>query len=254
MATISFLCRLVVVVLMVALGAPAASSDEAAPASGLTQLGPGVAVDVGKREVYLDATVCLRRGILEYLICAKQTFEHESIFAAEGKASHLHLGLLLIGGEPCAYSPTSDWPELARQHPASHLSITVEFDEQGVRQRRSLNQFARNRERADGVVADSWVFTGSVFFEHDGKELYAADSTGGIIGLLAKGASVIQYGEHLGVPYQGDELGLECKIEAIPPAGTPVRVIFSLRDRPAPSSVSPPSAVIPDQPTPAQKP
>lgn len=208
-------------------------SAETAPAPGLTQLGPGVAVDVGKREVYLDATVCLRRGILEYLICAKRTFEHEAVFAAEGKASHLHLGLLLIGGEPYAYSPSPDWPEQVRQHPASHLAITVEFDDQGVRQRHRMSQFARNRERADGVVADRWAFAGSVFYERDGKEYYAADSAGGIIGLLAKGASVIQYAENLGVPYQGDDQGLECNEDAIPPLGTPVRVIFALVAAPA---------------------
>lgn len=203
-------------------------SAETVPVSGLTQLGPGVAVDVGKREVYLDATVCLRRGILEYLICAKRTFEHEAIFAAEGKASHLHLGLLLIGGEPYAFAPTSDWPEQVRQHPASHLAITVEFDDQGVHQRRALSQFARNRERVDGLVAERWAFAGSAFYERDGKELYAADSAGGIIGLVGKGASVVQYAESLGVPYQGEDQGLECNGDAIPPLGTAVRVIFSL--------------------------
>lgn len=219
-------------------------SAEATPSTGLTQLGPGVAVDVSKHEVYLDATVCLRRGILEYLICAKHTFEHEAVFAAEGKASHLHLGLLLIGGEPYAYSPTPDWPELVRQHPASHLAITVEYDDQGVRQRRRLSQFARNRERADGVVADRWAFAGSVFYERDGKEYYAADSAGGIVGLLFKGASVVQYGENLGVPYQGEDQGLECNEDAIPPLGTAVRVIFTRVIAP----LAPRSAVVPAQP------
>ena len=226
-------------------------SAETPPTTGLTQLGPGVAVDVSKHEVYLDATVCMRRGILEYLICAKHTFEHEAVFATEGKASHLHLGLLLIGGEPYPYSPAPDWPEQVRQHPAAHLAIIVEFDDQGVLQRRKLSQFARNRERADGVVADSWAFAGSVFYERDGKEYYAADSTGGIIGLMYKGASVVQYAENIGIPYQGENQGMEANGDAIPPAGTPVRVIFTRVAAPATPATptTPAPAVVPDQPS-----
>ena len=243
-------CVLVLLGLLPLLGT-SSWSEEAPPASGITQIGPGVAVDVNKHEVYLDATVCMRRGILEYIICAKHTFEHEAIFASAGKASHLHLGLLLIAREPYAYSPTPDWPEQALQHPASHLAITVEFDEQGVLQRRRLSQFAHNRERSDGVVADSWVFAGSVFYERDGKEYYAADSAGGIIGLMHKGASVVQYGENIGIPYQGENLGLECNTDAIPPAGTAVRLIFTRVTEPA----APAPTVVPDQPSiPVDKP
>jgi hypothetical protein len=218
-------------------------SEEVPAATGVTQIGPGVSVDVKKQEVYLDAAVCKRIGILEYIICAKHTFEHEAVFAAEGKASHLHLGLLLIAREPYAYAPAPDWPEMAQQHPTSHLAISVEYDEQGVLQRKRLSQFARNREREDGVVADRWIFSGSVFYEREGKEYYAADSAGGIIGLMYKGASVVQYGENIGVPYQGENLGLECNTDAIPPAGTAVRVVFS--------RVLAPAAVPPAPATPA---
>lgn len=216
-------------------------SAETTPAEAVVQLGPGISVNTSKREAYLDATVCLRRGILEYVICRKHTFEHESIFATEAKPSLLHTALLLIAAEPYAYSPTDDWPAQVREHPAALLDIEVEFTVEGTGQRRRLSQLARNRERQDGVVSDRWAFAGSVFYERDGKEYYAADSTGGVIGLTLKGASVVQYAEKTGVPYHGDDQGMECNEDAIPPAGTTVRLIFRVlaAAAPAPSATGP---------------
>lgn len=196
----------------------------------VVRLGTGIAVDTRKREVYLDATVCLRRGILEYLICRRHTFEHEAVFSTEATPSLLHTALLLITAEPYTYSPTDDWPLQVREHPAAFVDIAVEFVVGGTTQRHRLSHFARNRERQDGVVSDQWAFAGSHFYERDGKEYYAADSAGGVIGLTPKGASVVQYAEKTGVPYHGDDQGLECNEEVIPPAGTAVRVIFRVRD------------------------
>jgi hypothetical protein len=222
-------------------------SVETTPADAVVPLGPGISVNTSKREAYLDATVCLRRGILEYVICRKHTFEHEAIFATEAKPSLLHTALLLIAGEPYAYSPTDDWPAQVREHPASVLDIEVEFDVGGTSQRHRLGQFARNRERQDGLVSDRWAFAGSVFYERDGKEYYAADSTGGVIGLTAKGASVVQYAEKAGVPYQGDDQGLECNEDALPPAGTTVRVIFRVHAAATPAA--PPASAVAQEST-----
>lgn len=189
-------------------------------------LGPGIAVDAAKREVHLEATVCLRQGILEYLVCQRQSFEHESIFVTAAKPSLLHTALLLIACEPFAFSEDGDWHRQAGERRAARLAIEVEFTRDQVVHRRRLSQFARNRERADGVVGDQWIFTGSVFLQQDGEEHYAADHTGGVIGLTPKGASVVQSGERTGIPYHGDERGLDCRSDEIPPVGTAVRIIF----------------------------
>ena len=45
----------------------------------------GIGADIKKREVRLDATVCLSRGSLEYLVCLPGTFEHETVLSAKGK-------------------------------------------------------------------------------------------------------------------------------------------------------------------------
>ena len=193
----------------------------------VTTIGPCVSVSVAKHEVYLEATVCLRRGILEYLICKSRTFEHESIFATECKPSYLHAALLLIGTEPIPDADTYDWADKIRTHAPSLLSIDVEYENAGALQRKHISGFLSNRERKDGIVPDRWAFAGSVFYERDGQQLYAADSTGGVIGLSPKGAPVVQFGERLGSPYQGEAEGVECAEDGIPPRGTRVRVILS---------------------------
>ena len=102
------------------------------------------------------------------------------------------------------------------------------FDQDGAQVQRPLSAFLLNRERKDGVVADSWIFTGSAFYTEEGKERYAADTTGSYIGVTPKGASVIQYGEKSGAPYQGEDLGMEVNESNVPASGTKVRLVFSL--------------------------
>ena len=193
-------------------------------------LGPGISVNIKKREVYMDATICLRRGILEYLICKARTFEHESIFSTDCKPSQLHMALLLVGFEPYPYSADVEWTASVREHKSSQLAVDIEFEQDGTTQRRRISELLVNRERKDGLTPDNWVFTGSVFYQRDGIELYAADSTGAVIGVTPKGASVVQIGVRLGVPYQGEEQGLESNERKVPAVGTKVRVIFSAPD------------------------
>ena len=196
-----------------------------------TTLAPGIVVDAKRREVRMDATVCLRRGILEFIVCRTRTFEHESVFATDCRASGLHTALLLIGGDPFPFIVDEEWSLKAREHKPSRLKVDVEFELDGAPQRRPISDFLLNRERKDGIVADAWIFTGSVFYTDEGKEHYAADSSGAIIGVTPKGASVIQYGEKSGVPYQGENQGMEINDSVAPPVGTKVRLVFSLHDR-----------------------
>lgn len=54
--------------------------------------------DAGK--LILETEVVLRAGLLEMLVCLKQTKEHESILSFDGKASTVHAGLLALELEP----------------------------------------------------------------------------------------------------------------------------------------------------------
>lgn len=190
----------------------------------------GIEVDVQKREVRLDATVCLSRGILEYLVCLPDTFEHEAIFTVNGKPSQIHIALLAIGLVPRSFEPGLEEREPTSEDKEALVSIAVEYERDGKPQRRRITEFLVNRERKDGKVADRWFFTGSYFFTSGGKTRYAADITGVVIGLIPEGAAVVRLGEKTGVPYQGENQGLEINTDTIPPVGTKVRLIFTPHD------------------------
>ncbi len=207
------------------------TADAADTADTPVVLAPGIMVDLKRHEVLMDATVCLRRGILEFIVCRVRTFEHESVFATTCQASSLHAALLLIGSDPFPFIVDEEWPMYARERTLSCLSIEVECEQEGIWQRRPISEFLHSRERPDGIVANAWIFTGSAFYTEGGKEHYMADSSGAVIGVVSKGAAVIQFGDKSGVPYQGENQGMEVNETVTPPAGTNVRVVFSRHDR-----------------------
>ena len=207
--------------------APGEDADPLAPKS---LKAAGIEVDVQKREVRLEATVCLSRGILEYLVCLPGTFEHETIFTVNCKPSQIHMALLAIGLVPRSFAPVLEGWEPTPEDKAALVSIAVEYEQDSKPQRRRIVEFLVNRERKDGKVADRWIFTGSDFFTSDGKARYAADITGVVIGLIPEGAAVVRLGEKAGVPYRGDDQGLEINADTIPPVGTKVRLIFTPHD------------------------
>ena len=90
-----------------------------------------VLLDAEGKRLVLKGEVCLREGLLEMLVCLKQTKEHESILSVATKAQTVHAGLLalfaldqlvlwhiyatalLVGA--CW---SMDWPGSRRAHPA----------------------------------------------------------------------------------------------------------------------------------------
>lgn len=68
-----------------------------------------VLLDVKGKRVLLKTRVVLREGLLEMLVCKKDTKEHESILAIDAQAYVIHTALLALGmkpGTPVEFSPT----------------------------------------------------------------------------------------------------------------------------------------------------
>jgi hypothetical protein len=202
-------------------------AEEGAPLVAETLKTAGIQLDVKNHEVRVEATVCLAQGILEYLVCLPNTFEHEAIFCVQSKPSVLHLSLLAVGLEPCPLDPLGLWREKAREQPRSRVRIEVEYEKDGKKQRSRISEFLVNRQQKDAVVPDECVFTGSYFGRRADKRVYAADVMGAVIGLGLDDASVMQFGDDLGNPYQGDEQGLEINTDKVPAKGTKVQLIFT---------------------------
>ncbi|MFN0197522.1 MAG: YdjY domain-containing protein [Planctomycetaceae bacterium] len=92
-----------------------------------------VLVDAKGKRLLLKAEVVMREGLLEMLLCLKQTKEHESILSVDAKAYTIHAGLLAIGAEqgtPVRYEPEF------KPATGTPVAIYVQWiDDEGNRQR-----------------------------------------------------------------------------------------------------------------------
>lgn len=98
------------VLAFLALALPRLRAADAPKEDKLVPLNKGgtVLLDAAGKRLLLKTEVCLREGALEMLVCLKQTKEHESILALDGKAQIVHAGLLALGanpGMPVQFSP-----------------------------------------------------------------------------------------------------------------------------------------------------
>lgn len=100
-----------------------------------------VLIDKENRRLLLKTKVCLREGVLEMLLCPKQTKEHESILTIDAQASVIHAGLLALGaeqGRPVSFVPEFRPPEGQR------IEIFVSWEDQdGKKHRRRAQEWVR---------------------------------------------------------------------------------------------------------------
>lgn len=79
-----------------------------------------VLVDLKGKRLLIKSEVVLREGLLEMLVCLKQTKEHESILSVDARAQVIHAGLISLGAE--AGSPAKFIPDYK---PASGQPIDI---------------------------------------------------------------------------------------------------------------------------------
>lgn len=101
-----------------------------------------VLLDKPGNRLLLKTTVCLREGLLEMLVCPKQTKEHESILSFNGKAQVVHAGLLALGlkpGHPARFGEKFELPE------GPELQLFVNWtDAENQPHRRSAQEWIRH--------------------------------------------------------------------------------------------------------------
>jgi hypothetical protein len=218
-----------------AVGAPAADAaddDLDAPEppplpdpAGAKRLPPPdrVWVDLPQKQVYVDGFISLREGYLEMFACKKGTKEHESIVALQANAYVIHAALLAVGALPG--SPVKFQPKFA---PPSGAEIEVEvrwLDAAGRWQSARAQQWIRDAETGQ-PMQQSWVFAGSGMWkdEQSGKNYYMAEA-GDVICVSNFGSAMLD------VPMESSQsnegLLFEANAEAIPPLGTPVRIVLT---------------------------
>jgi hypothetical protein len=214
--------------------APLPGAGAAEPAKA-TKLGL-VHVDPVKREIAFPAEVCLRQGLLEFLVCAWQTKTHESILHTKARGSHVHAALLLLGLSPGKTARWSGQGAAARFLPAAgaKLKITLSWkDPKGKLVAADPMSWIKTDPRAKVPPSREWVFVGSEVLPGN---RYWADVDGEIISVTNFRSAVID------VPFQSSnadaERWLYANTGAIPADGTKVTVTI----RPLPGGETCPDA------------
>ena len=214
-------------------GRPGSAPAASRPA-GRVVLMKHMRVDLDKRQVILDAAVCLRSGGLEFLLCHWGKKEHESILTTKAMPSSVHAALLALGlaaGKGAEWFPPGNGlPE--RYIPPRGASIRIVLrwtDAAGQARQADAGDWlsATGRAKPAARQAKRWVFVGSDFLEDNS---YWADADGQIISVANFASSVID------VPFESSDsnnpeagenmLSFQANTGAIPPLGTPVEVVL----------------------------
>lgn len=219
---------------------------------------PGVAIHLPERYIDIDGRICLDKGMLELVACAKGSKEHESIVAVEARPMHIHTALLLIGaeaGNPATRRRSLDKDQRWIDVPPSGSAVDVLLvfpDKSGKILEHPISNFmtrssswqepptpanaagSRSREtRATDrqFPTHTFLFAGSRLVE-DGKgpRKYLSDESGNVI-------SIVTFGdEMLCLPDihsdQKDALEWQVNAAGLPSVGT--KVTLRLRPRPVP--------------------
>jgi hypothetical protein len=205
---------------------PAANEIKPPPAdkTGLQQLSPDSAVwlDKQNKRLIVEGEVCLTRGLLEMFACPKETKEHESIVAVQGKAYVVHAGLLALGakeGRPVQFDP--------EYVPASGARVDVFCfwtDDKGKPQQAAAQQWIRN-VKTKKPIEYYWVFAGSDFWldENTGKRHYLGDA-GDFICVSNFPSATLDL--PVKSPQDNENLLYEAFTERIPPRGTKVTLVL----------------------------
>lgn len=184
-------------------------------------------IDLAKREVIIDAEVCLRKGPLELLLCKWGTKEHESILRTKAQPSKLHAALLALGlmpGKPAEWI-MDDTDTAGRTIPPRGAAVTVAIrwrDKSGKTRHAMAGDLLKMAGKGKAVMPREWVFVGSDMLPGGG---YWADGQGDIISVANFASSVLD------VPFESSvseqQLTFTANTAAIAPLGTAVEVVIT---------------------------
>jgi len=131
----------------------------------------GLWIDLQRKWVIADGSVCLREGPLEMFICPAQTKEHESVITTPVDAETVHTSLLAIGAK--TGSPVQFQPEYKRAT-GSVIDIVVVWVSENEKVNASLAQDWIKKGNTRKTMQYAWVFGGSGYWKNPNtnKKIY----------------------------------------------------------------------------------
>lgn len=171
---------------------------------------PGVKINLDEWSVDLDAKICLEEGLLELIACTVNSKEHESIVTIEGRPSHAHTALLLLGakpGKPALMELAGPEMNTFRHFPPSGGPVDVFLvlkDAAGKEVEKPISEFIIKADR-DGPAekgepgkkkqnfpTHTFLFAGSVLEDNgEGARQYSCDVTGNVISIATFGDELL---------------------------------------------------------------
>jgi hypothetical protein len=197
-----------------------------APAGGKkVEVGKNVYLEIQgeKRRVLVQASICLRRGMLEQLMTRKRTKEHEAILAADVDARDIHTALTLAkaeAGKPVQFQPKLQVPS------GTTIKIFLQYKDKGKDVVVPAQEWIRNF-KTKKILEYDWVFAGSVLIpdplDKTKKPFYGAND-GDVICVSNFDTALLDL--PINSSKDNDDLQFEAYTDRIPPLETPVLVIL----------------------------
>lgn len=183
---------------------------------------PHVSVDVKKKQIRVDCEAVNAQMPLEFFCVMSGTAEHEAVLRTPALASHIHLGLLMLGltpGEPVRFSKAADKWQPPHGPP---LQIFCEWTGKDKKVNRiPAYRMMRNVKSKKEMPPMTWIFAGSRVME-DGK--YAADTTGYTVSVVNFDLTLIDIPEL--ASNANESLEWEVNPDTCPEKGTRVTMVI----------------------------
>ena len=209
----------------------------------------GIKINHEARTIDLEAVVCLREcDFLEQLACTETTREHESILKMQAQPSAVHTAMLLMGLEPGAPMSWAEEDDSVRIIPPSgpRVQISLIQGEGDEQTQTPANEWIIDQNSGETMQGDTWLFTGSLFTEMNGREIYVADAYGTAISLVNFGDDLLARPTDMTHSNDSHNRVWGTKTDAIPEVGTAVIIRLTLPD-PASSEDAQASEEAPEQ-------
>jgi hypothetical protein len=213
---------------------------------------PHVRVDRHAHTVEFDGYVPINAHIaeapnlyLEVMVCTPDVRAHESLVASRASPSHVHAALLLIGLTP---GKTGSWKwdgERAERIAPEGSPVEVWFvwtDERGEQRADLASDWVISRtdgRRLTETIPENeprWVFAGSRMVSRGGREWYAAEAEGTIVGLHTFTTETIAWRGVMSPSVEVEDPEWIADPERVPKQGTEVVVRIKAIERAKPEA------------------
>jgi hypothetical protein len=187
---------------------------------------------LGGDQVQVQGQVSCRQGWLEQFVCGRGSREHESLVVTDAPPSVIHAALLaagLVPGSPGAWKANAAGGVDAVPPSGDAVEVLVQWRLDGRDRIEPIQAWTERVRGGDAAAEPEFVFAGSRFDPAPAGEVYAADRSGSVVGLVTFGDEVVAMRQVL--PDQVDVAppAWRARTSAMPLEGHPVTVILRRR-------------------------